>query len=292
MLKHFRELDRILRGDATRITALRRGTIETPVGGLALISVVLGMLYGLCAACFALFKPGGPSYMQVVASMVKVPMLFYLTLVVTLPSLYVFNALVGSRLTFQSVLRLLVAAMAVLLAVLASLGPIVAFFSVSSTSYAFMLLFNVAVCGVAGALGMKFLLQTLHRLSIARSEDASGEAELPDEPDFDLGPRVVAEPAQVAQAAEPHASAPAPWPPVWKSVGQAGALTPVKGRKPGSETVSVFRTWVIVFGLVGMQMSWVLRPIIGAPHLPFAWFRPRESSFFEAVLNALYRLLG
>ncbi|NLI01360.1 MAG: hypothetical protein GX446_17930 [Chthonomonadales bacterium] len=292
MLKHFRELDRILRGDATRITALRRGTIETPVGGLALISVVLGMLYGLCAACFALFKPGGPSYMQVVASMVKVPMLFYLTLVVTLPSLYVFNALVGSRLTFQSVLRLLVAAMAVLLAVLASLGPIVAFFSVSSTSYAFMLLFNVAVCGVAGALGMKFLLQTLHRLSIARSEDASGEAELPDEPDFDLGPRVVAEPAQVAQAAEPQASAPAPWPPVWKSVGQTGALTPVKGRKPGSETVSVFRTWVIVFGLVGMQMSWVLRPIIGAPHLPFAWFRPRESSFFEAVLNALYRLLG
>lgn len=292
MLKHFRELDRILRGDATRITALRRGTIETPVGGLALISVVLGMLYGLCAACFALFKPGGPSYMQVVASMVKVPMLFYLTLVVTLPSLYVFNALVGSRLTFQSVLRLLVAAMAVLLAVLASLGPIVAFFSVSSTSYAFMLLFNVAVCGVAGALGMKFLLQTLHRLSVAQSEDASGEAELPDEPDFDLGPRVVAEPAQVAQAAEPQASAPAPWPPVWKSVGQTGALTPVKGRKPGSETVSVFRTWVIVFGLVGMQMSWVLRPIIGAPHLPFAWFRPRESSFFEAVLNALYRLLG
>ena len=34
--------------------------------------------------------------MQLVASMLKVPTLFFLTLLVTLPSLYVFNALVGS----------------------------------------------------------------------------------------------------------------------------------------------------------------------------------------------------
>ena len=45
--------------------------------------------------------------------MLKVPALFLLTLIVTMPSLYVFNALVGSRLTFLSVLRLLVASLAV-----------------------------------------------------------------------------------------------------------------------------------------------------------------------------------
>jgi hypothetical protein len=39
------------------------------------------------------------SFMQIPASMLKVPALFLLTLIVTLPSLYVFNALVGSRLT-------------------------------------------------------------------------------------------------------------------------------------------------------------------------------------------------
>ena len=87
---------------------------------------------------------------QIVASMVKVPLLFYLTLLVTLPSLYVFNALVGSRLTLATVVRLLVASLGVMVAVLASLGPIVAFFSVSTTSYPFMLLFNVVVCGVSG----------------------------------------------------------------------------------------------------------------------------------------------
>ena len=104
--------------------------------------------------------------------MVKIPLLFYLTLLVTLPSLYVFNALVGSRLTLATVVRLLVASLGVMVTVLASLGPIVAFFSVSTTSYPFMLLFNVVVCGVSGGLGLSFLLQTLHRLSILDSQSS------------------------------------------------------------------------------------------------------------------------
>ena len=111
----------------------------------------------------------GPNVLQVVASMVKVPLLFYLTLLVTLPSLYVFNALVGSRLSLSTVIRLLVASLGVIVTVLASLGPIVAFFSVSTTSYPFMVLFNVVVFAVAGVLGLTFLLQTLQRLNVAET---------------------------------------------------------------------------------------------------------------------------
>ena len=66
--------------------------------------------------------------------------------------------------------RLLIASLAVNLAVLASLGPIVAFFSVSTTSYHFMVLFNVLVFTVAGLLGLVFLIQTLNRLAISLSE--------------------------------------------------------------------------------------------------------------------------
>jgi hypothetical protein len=58
----------------------------------------------------------------------------------------------------------------VMLAILSSIGPIVAFFSISTTSYSFMVLLNVAVFGVAGILGLSFLLQTLHRISIAQEE--------------------------------------------------------------------------------------------------------------------------
>ena len=43
---------------------------------------------------------------------------------------------------------------------------------------------------------------------------------------------------------------------------------------------------------VGMQMSWVLRPFLGHPDLEFTWFRPRSSSFIEAVLAAFRKLMG
>jgi hypothetical protein len=54
---------------------------------------------------------------------------------------------------------------------------------------------------------------------------------------------------------------------------------------------NVFRVWIIVFGLVGAQMSWVLRPFIGSTN-KFALFRPRGGNFFEAVLDHLFKLFG
>ena len=90
-----------------------------------------------------------------VAAMIKVPALFYLTLFVTFPSLYVFNALVGSRLSVITLARLMMATLGVTLAVLASFGPIVAFFSVTTNSYPFMLLLNVLMFALS-ALWFKF----------------------------------------------------------------------------------------------------------------------------------------
>jgi hypothetical protein len=257
MGKWWKDLDRILRGDATRPASLGRGTIDVPVGGLTIVLIVLGMFYGMCMGCFALFKTGGPSYLQLVATTLKVPALFILTLAITLPSLYVFNALVGSRLALDAVLRLLVAALAVTMAVLASLGPIVSFFSLSTTSYPFMILVNVVVFAVSGSLGLSFLLQTLHRLSIA--------------PIIPPAPPVVEE-LDESKLVEEN-------PP--------GALDPLEGQVLGRHVKLVFRCWVVLFGLVGAQMGWVLRPFIGDPELKFVWIRGRESNFFQGVMHAL-----
>ena len=177
------ELDRLLRGELTQPTTLGRGQVGVDPAGLTVVVIGLGMVYGACMGTFALFSGKGASLLQVFASMVKVPALFYLTLLVTLPSLYVFNALVGSRLTVAAVVRLLVATLGVLVAVLASLGPIVAFFSVSTTSYPFIVLFNVVVFGVSGTLGMLFLLQTLHRLSVARPLPVPQTDDSPESPE-------------------------------------------------------------------------------------------------------------
>jgi hypothetical protein len=259
------QLDRILRGEATRPTALRRGMIELPAGGLSVVLIGLAMIYGACMGCFALFSSRGPGVMQLVASTLKVPALYFLTLAITLPSLYVFNALVGSRLTLASVVRLLIAAMGVMLAVLASLGPIVAFFSVSTTSHAFMVLLNVLVCGVSGVLGLMFLLQTLHRLSVVQEQAVEEPVELPSEAGADV---------------------------VLTPIDSPSALDRLDSRVLGRHVRAVFQIWVIVFGLVGAQMSWVLRPFIGDPTQPFVWFGPRQSNFFQAVIQALLNLLG
>src|SRR5262249_15711332 len=136
--------------------------------------VILGMLYGICMGTFALFRMKGAEPVQVVASMIKVPLLFYLTLLVTLPSLYVFNALVGSRLTLSMVVRLLLASLGVMGAVVACVGRIVPFFSGGTRTYPFVVLLTVVVFGISGGWGLTFLLQPLPGLSGAGSRPASG----------------------------------------------------------------------------------------------------------------------
>jgi len=282
-----KQLDQILRGETTSPLRLRTGTIDVPIFGLAVVIDALGLAYGLCMGLFALTGSGSGSYMQIPASMLKVPALFLLTLVVTLPSLYVFNALVGSRLTIGPVVRLLVAALAVMLAVLASLGPIVGFFAICTTSYSFIVLLNVLVYAVAGLLGLKFLLQTLHRMTIARA------GRLPLTPPPPSGGTAAAErsfgPPTESQIEGPPA--PQDIPAETTAEADLGALDPTPDSVLGPHTRTVFRIWVLVFGLVGAQMGWVLRPFIGDPNLPFQWFRSREGNFFQAVAAAFSNLL-
>ena len=170
LVQALRDVDELLRGDRTQPQTLTERGLDVRSRRLAVVIVLLCMIYGLCMGTFSLLKEVPPTlndrngpYMQVLASVLKTPALFFLTLLVTLPSLYVFNALVGSRLRVLNLVKLLVASLAVNAAVLASLGPIVAFFSASTSSHAFIMLLNVAAFAVAGALGLMFLLQTLQR---------------------------------------------------------------------------------------------------------------------------------
>lgn len=278
MRNSLKELDRLLRGEATRPEAVHDRTLQIPTTSLLPLMVLLAFFYGACMGLYSLFKEvdanvvsSADRYWQLLAGCVKVPLLFCLTILVTFPSLYVSNALVGSRLHALSVFKLLIASLGVTLAVLASLGPIIGFFSVSTKSYQFMVLFNVLVFAVAGVLGLLFLLQTLNRMSIetvsqgseGRAGGESSGARAPNQGGADKD-----------NATEKGDS------------GEPGPLDMLEGHVLGRHVKMVFRCWVVVFGLVGAQMGWVLRPFIGNPHLPFEWFRHRESNFFLAVWQA------
>lgn len=304
----FRQLDQVLRGESTRIESLRQGNIPVSARNLALVVLLLGMWYGTCMGVFGLFHPEGMRLAQLGASTLKVPLLFLLTLIITFPSLYVFNALVGSRLRMLPLLRLLVGALGVNLSVLASLGSIVAFFSLSTSSYHFMVLLNVAVFAVAGFLGLGFLIRTLHRLSVAEARSATSEnatlviqAEEISSPDAS----VEVSPPDPAKVPDAHAenvpqgtedpqtaSSSLETPPSLPKRAIPGPLESVDEFILQRHVKTVFACWLIVYGLVGAQMGWILRPFIGDPDMPFALFRERNSNFFQAVWDSLVAMLS
>jgi hypothetical protein len=260
----FRDIDFLLRGQFTKREDLQAGKVLSPVRTLVAASLVLGAVYGAFMGLYSVLRSGGAHWAQLVASTVKVPLLFLLTLAVTFPSLYVFSALARSRLALSETARILLAAITVNLAVLASFGPVTGFFTLSTDSYPFMIVLNVLFFGISGLVGIGFLRKAMDAVFDQRTP--STPPPLPAE-----GPAAGATAARDAEL-------------------RAALLRPPRGR--AEPAGAVFRIWAVIFGVVGAQMGWILRPFVGTPTLPFQMFRPRASNFFVAVLDALRNLFS
>jgi hypothetical protein len=50
--------------------------------------------------------------------------------------------------------------------------------------------------------------------------------------------------------------------------------------------------WIVLFGFVGTQLAWTLRPFFGDPGSPFAVFREVGGTFYANVLSTIGQLLG
>ena len=252
MLGLLRHVDSLLRGRFTRRDDLLAGRITLPTHSLTTAGVLLGCAYGLFMGLYAVLRSEHPSVEQLLATIVKVPLLFLATLCVTFPSLYVFSALANTRLTAAQTLRLLLAAITVNLALLASFGPVTAFFTLSTDSYPFLVVLNVLFFAIAGFAGLMFLRRVLDTVFTPASapDDAN---------DTDDAPRPPPLPRRAADAAV--------------------------GRR-------VFTIWTVTYGLVGAQMGWILRPFIGTPTQEFTFFRPRDAHFFAGLRDALRALFS
>jgi hypothetical protein len=54
----------------------------------------------------------------------------------------------------------------------------------------------------------------------------------------------------------------------------------------------IFAIWVVLYGFVGSQMAWVLRPFIGQPDLGFILFSHSGGNIYTDVIESLRTLLG
>jgi len=276
MLSWFRQVDELLRIRVMPERRIKQSLANLSLRRFALLIAIMAAAYGIFMGLYALSiywggtSPAQPQRCwQILASTIKLPAMFLLTLVIPLPSLYVVNAILGCPLSFRSTIRLQVAAVAVNLAVVASLGPILGFLILSTSSYAFMVLINVFLLGIGGLAYLFFMRHVIGQLTCVPALTNGGF-----EP---TGPKTDTPPSEIS-AADPQGEASPDPQPISSSTGSAAKI--------------IFRIWLLLYCVIGMQMSWVLRPFIGNPDMPFAWFRPREGHFFKAVFLSIQQLLG
>lgn len=155
--------DSILRG-----RPVARPGASYPRELLRLASCVLlcGAIYGAVMGSFGGWS--GDRALQAVASAAKVPFLLLATLLLSLPSFFVLNTLLGVRGDFGEALRAILSSQAVLTIVLVAFAPLTALWYASSTDYKPAILFNALMFGAA-SLAAQVRLRSAYQPLIARN---------------------------------------------------------------------------------------------------------------------------
>ncbi len=251
------------------------------------------------------------SWQQALSSFVKLPLLFLATLAICLPTLYLFNLVFGARLSMVQAVALIMVSITVTSVLTLAFAPISLFFLITAQSYAFFKLLNVTILVLTAMVGLRFLIVGMRALNEHREVEArvSGMTPLPVAPPVPVpavgapavpGPAVVAPPQPVPPnglAMEPGgapaavATLPAPGPlPGYP----APAPGPLPGR-PAAErpaSMGLLYIWIVLFGFVGTQLAWTLRPFFGSPDRPFALFRHISGTFYADIFRTIGHLLG
>jgi hypothetical protein len=220
-------LDNILRRRDAFFTEIFDGVnLHARIRQFLFAIVTLSAIYGLTMGATALSVGWDRGGLQMLSSAIKVPMLYLLTLLVCYPVLFIILVLMGSKLSFVQTLALILLAITFNAVLLASFAPIVAFFSITGSSYDFVKLLHVVIMTFSGFYGMIALYQGLREMC------------------------------------------------------EKSNLYPKRA-------VDILRVWILVFGFVGTQMAWSLRPFIGNPSEPFAVFREnRDGNFYTTVARS------
>ena len=126
------------------LTPKLRSMIVSSIIYLALYGIVLG---------------SSNSWQQAGMSALKLPVLFLVTLLICLPTLYFFNLLYGSQLTFAQTATLMMAAVTITGALALAFASISMFFWMTVQDYEFFVVLNVGILGITAWWGLSFLRQ-------------------------------------------------------------------------------------------------------------------------------------
>ncbi|MDH5506950.1 MAG: hypothetical protein OEZ02_06990 [Anaerolineae bacterium] len=155
-MNHFRLSETILRSRQEFFLEIRENEkIPEKITSMLVSSLGFLSLYGIVLGA-------NHSANQALSTMVKLPLLFLVTLVITAPSLHVFYILAGARQSMSQTIALLLTAITTSSLILFSLAPITLFILITSHEYDFYKLVNVTFFAFSGYLGVVFLSRGLH----------------------------------------------------------------------------------------------------------------------------------
>jgi hypothetical protein len=291
-------IERILRDrDAIwRQVAEERGLKDLTVHMLASCAVSLA-LYGAVLG-------SSHSFAQAISSAVKLPLLFLATLAICLPTLYLFNLVFGSRLSVMQAVTLIMISITVTAVLTLAFAPISLFFLITADNYSFFKLLNVAILVLSAAVGLRFLTAGMgylnrHQIQLAESEAAAAAPNTVDALVEQPVPALVGaadpngssatEPGELPKAPAVVLAAPSAGGVTTASAVPAPAAT-LATQRPASMTLLYI--WIALFGFVGTQLAWTLRPFFGSPKTPFAFFRQIEGTFYGDVFATIGRLFA
>jgi hypothetical protein len=234
-------------------------------------------------------------WLQSLVSTVKLPLLFLATLAICLPTLYLFNLVFGARLSVLQTCALIMVAITVAAVLTVAFAPISLFFLITARSYAFFKLLNVAILALTALIGLRFLISGMRALNehvVAESKLSNQVVVSAAVPERELvsasvgGADSAPQPPSNGAGSRNPKNRPEPAP------GAANARTPqpAPGDRPAS--MLLLYIWILLFGFVGTQLAWTLRPFFGDPDQPFELFRDIEGTFYSDILSTLGSLLG
>jgi hypothetical protein len=240
------------------------------------------------------------SWMQAASSAIKLPLLIIATLAICLPTLYLFNLIFGARLTMIQAVTLIMTCITVMSVLALAFAPISLFFLISAHNYEFFKLLNVAILVLSALVGLRFLtagmaaLNTYQQQQLAAEHAAQATAE-----QADAVPAQAS--AQASVQASVHASAEAnggggvavlPMAPAVAGVSPPFARPVYAPPPPRPASMTLLYIWILLFGFVGTQLAWTLRPFFGSPDEPFQVFRHLEGTFYEDIFKTISNLFS
>jgi hypothetical protein len=282
-----------------RILRDRAGIWDQIIAERDLPKLILRML--LCSAislaAYGAVLGTSNGWLQALVSTVKLPLLFLVTLAICLPTLYLFNLVFGARLSVLQAGALIMVAITVTAVLTFAFAPISLFFLITARSYAFFKLLNVAILALTALVGLRFLISGMRALNqqIVVESMLSSEVVAPVPLQRELVSATVGGAGNPATQPRTNGAAPtAPQNqnhlPVRPDTAKTTAPQPAPGERPASMTLLYI--WIVLFGFVGTQLAWTLRPFFGSPGEPFALFRDIDGTFYGNILSTLGSLLG